>query len=849
MEAQLDRLILQASPDAIIAIDAEEKVLAWNPRAEKLFGWSQEEMAGKPLAERILPSRFRDEFERAMYRNLGGTHRGAHSRSDTGENRVEMRARGRSGKEFPIDLAVSPFQEGAEWRFAVVIRDLTGQHGRIARAAIDSRISRLLAAAADRDTVERRILEIICEADGWDFGCYWRAKEQQGRLACVAIQQGPLEAFAEIRDACLGFRPARGQGLPGRILEEGHPRWFKDLGEEGTSGRGEALRAAGFKSAFGFPIRLGPRAFGVCEFISRSERPLDPEMLETVGALSGPIALFFRQKESEAALRESEERFRLLIENSNDGISVRDRGGYIIYNSPATQRLSGYAHDEVIGMRALDLIHPDDLEQFHESMRPIYDVPGARIAVTFRIKHKDGSWRWLESRATNLLDDPRIGGILSNFRDITVEHEAKLERERLLGRLEGEARRLGRVLDSLPNPVLLEEPGTGTVRLANQAALRLAQDASDAADAPEVDAAGIEHLLFAFTDPDGKPLTGQDAPGARAARGEALVNLEIGLASPSGRRTLLVNSAVLASEEGAAEWVVLAFLDVTALKVVEAQLRQSQKVEAVGQLAGGIAHDFNNLLTAISGYAGMALAKAQADSPLAGYIGEVIKAGERASALTRQLLSFSRRQPVETRRWDINAILEDMAPMLRRLIMPGSEGAEGVKPTDGKAEISIDIRPADRAAPIRADRSQIEQVILNLALNARDAMPKGGELALAISISEDPLEGALLKEEAPGPYAVVESKDTGTGITPEVKSRIFEPFFTTKDAGKGTGLGLAVVIGVVKACKGGLSVVSAPGHGTTFRISLPMIPEPAPKLQAEDQVPPRPEEEVAAALA
>ena len=172
MEAELDRLILQASPDAIIAIDAEEKVLSWNPRAEKLFGWSREEMAGKPLAERILPSRFRDEFERAMYRNLGGTHRGAHSRSDSGDQRVEMRARGRAGAEFPIDIAISPFQAGAEWRFAVVIRDLTGQQGRIARAAIDSRISRLLAAAVDRETVERRILEIICEADGWDFGCY-----------------------------------------------------------------------------------------------------------------------------------------------------------------------------------------------------------------------------------------------------------------------------------------------------------------------------------------------------------------------------------------------------------------------------------------------------------------------------------------------------------------------------------------------------------------------------------------------------------------------------------------------------------------------------------------------------
>ncbi len=837
MGPEFHRQVLEASPDAVIAIDAEEHVLAWNRKAQDLFGWEAGEMAGKPLAERILPSRHRDDFEKAMYRNLGATREGAVRRT---EGRMEIHARRPDGREFPIDLCIAPFQAEGVWRFAVYIRDLTPEQGRISRAAIDSQISRLLGSAGERDLVERRILDIICAADGWDFGAFWRARDN--RLTCVAIQQKHGEDYAAFRDASLAFRPARGQGLPGRILEEGRPRWFKDLGEEGSAGRGEAMRVAGFHSAFGFPIRLGPRAFGVCEFLRREAREPDPEMLETLAALSGPIALFFRQKEGEAALRESEERFRLLIENSNDGISVRDRSGYIIYNSPATERLSGYPHDQVIGMRALDLIHPEDLPEFNARMEPIYATPGARTAVIFRIRHKDGSWRWLESRATNLMDDPRIGGILSNFRDITVEHEARLERERLLGQLEGLTGRLSRLLDLLPIPVLLEQPGTGTVSFANRAALKLSADAASAAASS---AAGSENpgaMVFPFTDSNGAALPESELPASRAARGETLVNLEVGLPAPGGRRSLLVNSAVLPDAAGRPETVVLAFLDVTDLKQVEAQLRQSQRVEAVGQLAGGIAHDFNNLLTAISGYAAIALDQIGEGAKGANFINEIIKAGERASSLTRQLLTFSRKQTLETRLWDLNEILDDMVPMLRRLI-------------GDKIQVGIRVHPGPMI--IRADRGQMEQVIMNLAINARDAMPAGGHLDLSISRRVAPLENPVLREDgSPGPFAVLEAADTGTGMSPEVQVRIFEPFFTTKESGKGTGLGLAVVFGVVRQSHGGIALESRQGEGTRFRVSFPLDSKPAGNpaettvsmLPVGEEMPPRPEEEVAEAL-
>ena len=256
------------------------------------------------------------------------------------------------------------------------------------------------------------------------------------------------------------------------------------------------------------------------------------------------------------------------------------------------------------------------------------------------------------------------------------------------------------------------------------------------------------------------------------------------------------------------EWSVA---DITERKRLEAELRQAQKLEAIGQLAGGVAHDFNNLLTVITGRSHLALGLLSADHAIRRHIDLIQTTAERAAALTRQLLAFSRKQVLESKVLDVNAVVSGLAPMLRRLI---------------GEDLDFAVVPAPDLWRVKADPSQLEQVIVNLAVNARDAMPRGGTLRIETGNVE--LDEAYARRHpgaSPGRFVVLAITDTGHGMDAAVKARIFEPFFTTKEPGKGTGLGLATVFGIVKQSGGSISVDSAPGQGTTFKVYLPRVDE------------------------
>jgi PAS domain S-box-containing protein len=249
--------------------------------------------------------------------------------------------------------------------------------------------------------------------------------------------------------------------------------------------------------------------------------------------------------------------------------------------------------------------------------------------------------------------------------------------------------------------------------------------------------------------------------------------------------------------------------DITDIKMAEDQLRQAQKMEAVGRLAGGVAHDFNNLLTSILGFVGMALDEAEPGSDLADYLEEVRKAGVRASTLTQQLLAYSRKQVLAPKVVDLNESVTEIDKMLRRLIGEDVEFRTRLDP-----ELGL----------IKADPGQVQQIIMNLALNARDAMPQGGSLWVETdNVFLDREYLANHREASVGPHVRLTVSDTGHGMPPEILAHIFEPFFTTKDVGKGTGLGLSSVYGIVKQSGGSIDVRSEPGKGTTFRIYFPTV--------------------------
>jgi PAS domain S-box-containing protein len=250
--------------------------------------------------------------------------------------------------------------------------------------------------------------------------------------------------------------------------------------------------------------------------------------------------------------------------------------------------------------------------------------------------------------------------------------------------------------------------------------------------------------------------------------------------------------------------------DLAERRMLEEQLRHSQKMEAVGRLAGGIAHDFNNLLTVIKGYSDLMLSELkEVESPLRLEAEEVKKAADRASALVRQLLAFSRRQVLTPKIIDLNSLIANMDSLLRPLL---------------REDIDLRIALQTNLGKIKADPGQIEQVIMNLAVNARDAMPKGGKLTIeTIDVKLDPTYVREHSEMNLGPYVMLAVSDSGLGMDETTRLRVFEPFFTTKETGKGTGLGLSMVYGIVKQSGGYIWVYSEPGHGTTFKIYLPRL--------------------------
>ncbi|MGH7206263.1 MAG: response regulator [Nitrospiraceae bacterium] len=262
----------------------------------------------------------------------------------------------------------------------------------------------------------------------------------------------------------------------------------------------------------------------------------------------------------------------------------------------------------------------------------------------------------------------------------------------------------------------------------------------------------------------------------------------------------------------------------TALRKSEAQLRQAQKVESIGQLAGGIAHDFNNLLTVINSYSDMLLSETGHRSPLRHGLAEIKEAGLRAAGLTRQLLAFSRQQVLEPKVLDLNAVVQNIMKLVRRLI---------------GEDINLSICPEPTLGRVKADPGQVEQMIMNLAVNARDAMPQGGQLTIeSTNVELDDTSSRKQGSILPGPYVMLTVSDTGCGMDAQTQARIFEPFFTTKEPGRGTGLGLSTVYGIVKQSGGHIDVSSELERGTTFKIFLPRVED---EVELSEPAPARPE--------
>ncbi len=474
-----------------------------------------------------------------------------------------------------------------------------------------------------------------------------------------------------------------------------------------------------------------------------------------------------------------------VLENVTDIVGILNFMGNIIYvNSSVTVQL-GYSHDELVGKSAFSFVHPEDLKSVFELFQKVIAVNQAVEKTEMRFKHKDGSWRFFECSGKNLLLNPAVNGVVVSGRDITERRAA-----------ESKIRLQSQALEAASNGIVITDIA-GTILWVNDAFTKMTGYSSEEAVGknPRILKSG-EQSVKVYEELWSTLMAGSPWKGELInRRKDGTLYFEKQSITP------------VKNQEGHIIQFIAIKEDVSAQKKMEAQYRQAQKMEAVGQLAGGVAHDFNNLLTIILGQSELMLLKLEAGDPLAPKVNDILEAGRRAVNLTRQLLAFSRRQVFKMEVKDLNEIAVGTDKMIRRLL---GEDIEFV--TVGQEKIK----------PVKVDSAQIEQALMNLAVNARDAMPSGGKLVFEVG---ETAVDAKMAQKYPGlpagAYVTLKISDTGTGMSPEVKAKIFEPFFTTKEKGKGTGLGLSMVYGIMKQSRGYIYADSELGKGTTFTLYFP----------------------------
>jgi two-component system, cell cycle sensor histidine kinase and response regulator CckA len=499
--------------------------------------------------------------------------------------------------------------------------------------------------------------------------------------------------------------------------------------------------------------------------------------------LDGCVTDVTEQCRAEEALRQSEERFRALVEKSRDGILLVDERTVIRYAAPAVTTILGYDPAEIVGRESLDFVHPDDLPAARKRLAECLARPGEDVPFTFRARAAGGRTRVVEMNGVNRLTDPSVQAIVINYRDVTERTESARE-------LAGQHALLEGLFASVPD-ILVYKDVEGRFLGGNPAFETLA-------GRPIGEMVGL-HCHEIFTDEWAARV--RAAEEVVIATGQTFRGQEW-VTRADGRKVLLdIAIAPLKADDGATAGLIIVGRDVTEQERLGEELRQSQKLEAVGRLAGGIAHDFNNLLTVVLGNLELVRCGAATGAEADEMLGAVERAAKQAADLTKQMLGFARRQPLRTVPVDLNALVRDAIGLLRRTIDP---------------RITVRFQPTVGLHSVAADPVQLQQILMNLCLNARDAMPDGGTLTLETANADAPAEGRAMVR--------LSVTDTGVGMTDEVRAKVFDPFFTTKGVGQGTGLGLAVVYGVAKAHGGWVDVTSAPGAGSRFDVFLPQGP-------------------------
>ncbi len=739
----LFRAVIERSADAISLTSADGTTRHLTPSAQRLIGWSAEEMKARTMRSLIVP-----EDQVRVAAGLDGML----SRGER-ETRMEFRVRHRDGSLVWFDCFSTNLLADADVQAIVTsYRDIT--------------IRKQVEAELHLSSTRLEEAQAIAHVGSWTSGL-----GADGSLRwspeCYRIFGLPVGKPVTVETFFGCVHPADRERVRQKVSEasESHESYDSEHRVVQPDGR---VRWVHERAVF-----------------ERDSGGIATHMIGTVQDITD-------SREAIEALRQSEQRYRRIIENTSEGVWMYDVAGVTTFMSARMAQMLGCTVEEAVGQPIFKFIDESRRAEITSRLESRVRVLNVGDHFDFVLRRKDGSPMWVSIQTDSLFDaEGRFEAAVAMVTDVSDQRRADETRARLAS-----------IIESTEDAVL-STTLDGIITSWNAGAQKLYQYSAD-------EMIGQSILALAVPEHEEK----QARILTAGADGQA-THFETTCCRKDGTRVeVALTVSPMRDAAGSVIGVSRIARDLSSLRRAEAalrrtegQFRQAQKMEAVGRLAGGVAHDFNNLLSVILSYASLAIGDLKEGDPMQADLEEIRSAGLRAADLTRQLLTFSRQQVLQPRVLDLNAIITGMKAMLSRLI---------------GEDIEFTTLPGARLGRVLADPGQVEQMVMNLAVNARDAMPEGGQFTVeTANVELDACYASGHLGVAPGSYAMITFTDTGVGMNQQTLARVFEPFFTTKERGKGTGLGLATVFGIVEQSGGHIGVQSEPGRGSTFTVYLP----------------------------
>ncbi|HEX5607692.1 MAG TPA: MASE1 domain-containing protein [Candidatus Binatia bacterium] len=712
------------------------------------------------------------------------------------------------------------------------------------RLEVQESISRVLAESPAVKEAAPLIIEVLCRRAGWDIGAVWIMDRSASELQYVDVWHVPGLEAPEFERVTIHGRIKRGTGLPGRVLSSGKAIWISDVTMDAEFRRAPLAEKEGLHGAFAFPIKLGQETLGVVECFSREVREIDDHFLEMVSDIGAQLGQFIHRKRAEDDVRAQRLQLRAITDVTPLLLTQCTRDFTYEFVNRAYAALLGTTPEEIIGKSIWDVIGAEGLE----TIRPYIEstLSGRTVEYEAEIRFARIGPRFLRVVDTPVTDDQgQVRGWIASMSDITERKRTEDEIAALNHQLAQREEHLRAVIETAVDGIITidEDETITTVNPATErifgyfAAEMVGQNlrklipTSSASEADSLVAKDLsgrkKNFLGMAGEVEAKRKDGTPFPLDLAVSETRIGDRRIFIAilrdiSDRKRASDLLRQArdelVKANQDlekrvrertADLEQANAALLrTIAGQKRLEDQLRQAQKMESIGTLAGGIAHDFNNILNIIRGYATLIGQQPLTAEQLEESLRVIDKEIDRGASVVRQLLTIARKSDTHLAPTNISDIVLTLNDLIKTF----------------PKNISVSLNLDTRLMPVLVDRNQMSQVLLNICLNARDAMPAGGKL----TIQTEKIDALEMRERhdvdaASGAYVCVTIGDTGTGITEEVRARMFEPFYTTKGISEGTGLGLAIVYGIVKDHNGFIEAESEPGKGTTFRVYLPVL--------------------------